>query len=355
MLHRPIKERTFHTSATRPSLVVPFTVHSRPQYKYWNEERLVKDKVSIRRAAEEYNVPKSTLHDRVTGRVLFGAHSGPAKYLSSTEEELEAFLVGCASVGYPQSRKEIIALVQGVMLKKGQHVTVTNGWWESFRKRHPNLTLRNPEPLSHPRAVCCSPDVVNKYFDLLEQTLEDNGLREKPCQVFNCDESGFPLNPSCPKVVVPKGEKHPYAISSGDKTQITVFSCCSAGGYVIPPLIVFDRKYLKPEMTIGEVPGSMYGLSENGWMDGELFEQWFQHHFLAHVPPARPILLLLDGHSSHYTPSLINRAVQEGIVIFCLPPHSTHITQPLDRGVFASLIKIMLERKGPQVYDQQSW
>lgn len=74
----------------------------------------------------------------------------------------------------------------------------------------------------------------------------------------------------------------------------------------------------------------MYGLSDSGWMDGELYDQWFRHHFLAHAPPARPLLLLLDGHSSQ--PSLISR---EGVIIFCLPPHSTHFTQPL--SVFATL------------------
>ena len=51
-----------------------------------------------------------------------------------------------------------------------------------------------------------------------------------------------------------------------------MLSCCSASGHALPPMIVFDRKALKAEMTVGEVPGSMYGLSESGWIDGELFD-----------------------------------------------------------------------------------
>ena len=104
---------------------------------------------------------------------------------------------------------------------------------------------------------------------------------EKPCQIFNCDESGLPLTPHPPKVVVPKGVKHPIAISTGDRSQMTVLACCSAGGYVIPPL--FDRKTLKPEMVVGEIPGTMYGLSSNGWIDTELFEQWFMHQCVLRV------------------------------------------------------------------------
>ena len=90
-------------------------------------------------------------------------------------------------------------------------------------------------------------------------------------------------------------------------------------------------------MTEDDMPGTMYGLSDKGWMDIELFELWFIHHFLVYAPPARPLLLLLDGHSSHYSPFIIDKATEEGIVMFCLPPHSSHLTQPLDRCCFAAL------------------
>ena len=50
-----------------------------------------------------------------------------------------------------------------------------------------------------------------------------------------------------------------------------------------------------------------------------------------------PILLLLDGHSLHYNPSIIESAAEEGVIIFCLPPNTTHRTQPLSKGCFAPL------------------
>ena len=75
--------------------------------------------------------------------------------------------------------------------------------------------------------------------------------------------------------------------------------------------MVFDRKALKPELCEGEVSGTMYGLSDSGWINSELFELWFMHHFLPHAPAARPLLLLLDGHSSHYNPAVIRKAAEE--------------------------------------------
>lgn len=57
--------------------------------------------------------------------------------------------------------------------------------------------------------------------------------------------------------------------------------------------MIFDRMDLKQELTKGEVPGTVCGLSKKGWIDGDLFETWFSHHFLAYAPPVRPLLLLL--------------------------------------------------------------
>ena len=92
----------------------------------------------------------------------------------------------------------------------------------------------------------------------------------------------------------------------------------------MPSMVIFDRKTIKPEMAAGEVPGTMYGLSSSGWMDGDLFELWFtHHHFLPYAPPTRPLLLLLDGHSSHY--HVVKKAAEEQVILFCLPPHTTHL------------------------------
>ena len=58
------------------------------------------------------------------------------------------------------------------------------------------------------------------------------------------------------------------------------------------------------------------------------------------IPPARPILLILDGHASHISVEVIKYAQKNQIHMLCLPAHSAHIThllQPLDAGVFKSL------------------
>ena len=55
------------------------------------------------------------------------------------------------------------------------------------------------------------------------------------------------------------------------------------------------------------------------------------------VPEVRPLLLIMDGHSSHYNPDFIRIAAKEQILIFVFPPSTTHLTQPLDKGCIGPL------------------
>lgn len=85
------------------------------------------------------------------------------------------------------------------------------------------------------KELSSDPAVMSWYFDLLEQTIEDNGLGGKPCNIFNMDETGMPLDPKPLKTIHHKGERNPITPGSGLKTQITVVGCVSAGGTAYHP------------------------------------------------------------------------------------------------------------------------
>ena len=75
-------------------------------------------------------------------------------------------------------------------------------------------------------------------------------------------------------------------------------------------------------------------MSGKGWTDQELCKHWFQDHFLKYAVPTRPLLLNMDGHSSHYETSSVKLAKNN---VLCLPPHTTQDSQPLDCTVFGPL------------------
>ena len=41
--------------------------------------------------------------------------------------------------------------------------------------------------------LATNPQMLNSYFDLLEEHIQKLGLSNKPGQIFNIDESGMPL------------------------------------------------------------------------------------------------------------------------------------------------------------------
>ena len=129
--------------------------------------------ISVRRASELYHVPRSTLHERISGRVKHGVKPGPSALLTlEEEEELVGFLIKCARIGYPHTRKQVMALVQSIARGKGIETTVSEGWWEHFRQRHSGVSLRIAAALSVARLMASDMDSLNNYFDLLGKPMK---------------------------------------------------------------------------------------------------------------------------------------------------------------------------------------
>ena len=78
-------------------------------------------------------------------------------------------------------------------------------------------------------------------------------------------------------------------------------------------------------------------------MDSELFANWFSNHFLKYAVSSRPLMLILDGHSSHYTLDLFKTAADNDVALFCLPPHTMADSQPLDTSCFGPLKRYWVE------------
>ena len=62
-----------------------------------------------------------------------------------------------------------------------------------------------------------------------------------------------------------------------------------------------------------------------------------KEHLVKYLPPHNaksPVLVLYDGHKSHISLPLIQWAKENHIILFVLPPHCSHLLQPLDISCF---------------------
>ena len=55
------------------------------------------------------------------------------------------------------------------------------------------------------REIITNYDAFHHYLDLLGETLTKYDLKDSPSQIYNCDESGMPLEHKLPHVLVIKG------------------------------------------------------------------------------------------------------------------------------------------------------
>ncbi|XP_065896174.1 uncharacterized protein [Dysidea avara] len=295
----------------------------------------------VNEAARVYGVPATTLKDRVSGRVKHGTKSGPPKYLSDDEEkELADFLKESSEVGFGKTRRDILNIAESYAKQKGvlrKESGITQGWWRSFRDRQGDLSLRKGDNTAHVRMDAVNEETISDYFALLQTVMQKHGITNSPGQIYNVDESGVPLDPKAPNVVTKTGAKKVRYRSTGTKGQITIVACGSATGQVIPPTIIFEAKGVNHAWTSGGLPGMTYDYSDSGCITTDLFESWLSGHFLKHAVCERPLLLLLDGHSTHYQPEAVRYAKRNEVLLLCLPPHTTHEAQPLDCTVISPL------------------
>lgn len=71
-------------------------------------------------------------------------------------------------------------------------------------------------------------------------------------------------------------------------------------------------------------------------MTTELFRKWL-NHFGKHNPQELPLFLVMDQHETHCGWHVIDMCRANAIEIVLLPPHTTHMLQPLDISVFNPL------------------
>lgn len=308
------------------------------------------EKMSVRAAATLYGVPKSTLHDKVQGKSAEQTgKTGPEPRLSlDGENKIAKWVINLAKSGFPIKKSDLLDTVEKILKDTKREDLFEKGrpgqkWYQNFLKRHPEISLREAESVNKARAIVTE-ESIRLWFQNLKNYLEVNNVldvMEDGDRILNGDESGFSLCPKSGKVLGPKGWKNFYQIKKGnEKENLTVLICFTASGKICPPLVVFP--YVRPPRAVVEsIPESwVLGKSDTGWMKGDVFYEYIVNDFNKWVSDnniKRPIILFIDGHKSHMTMALSEACERNGIILYALPPNTTHILQPADVSVFRPL------------------
>ena len=94
--------------------------------KQWTETSMIRaiegvklGEMSANKAAKEFDVPLTTLKDRISGRVRHGRNPGPEPYLNQDKESsLAIFLITACRMGHGKTKQDVIRIVKRIVEKK---------------------------------------------------------------------------------------------------------------------------------------------------------------------------------------------------------------------------------------------
>ena len=205
-----------------------------------------------------------------------------------------------------------------------------------------------PENLGHQRAYATE-SRLRSWFKELDSfltneyhvTAADLLKLENANRVYNCDESGFPLHGTKHqlKIITKKGIKNVYRMTVDSHEQVTVLGTACANGELLKPMVILPG--LNPSFNLEGVNAEDFilGSSPNGWISADTFFGWLSNYFYKNLQNKVqfPVLLLIDGHTSHINVSVSDFCRDKNIILFCFPAHASHLIQPLDVTVYGPL------------------
>jgi hypothetical protein len=131
------------------------------------------------------------------------------------------------------------------------------------------------------------------------------------------------------------------SVQPGNREWATVIECINATGWCIPPFVIVQGAYhLASWATESGFPKDwVIKPTLNGWTDNETGLEWIRH-FDKHTKKRTKgtyRMLILDGHESHVSAEFNQYCKDNNIISVSMPPHSSHLLQPLDVALYSPL------------------
>ena len=297
--------------------------------------------LSRRAAAKIYQVPESTLRSRMNGHTSLCERRPANHKLTELEEEvIVRYILDMDTRGFAPRLAGVEDMADYILESRGAQRVGTR-WAQRFVQRRPELKTRFTRVYDFQRALCEDPELISAWFRLVENIRSKYGVPDS--DFYNFDETGFMMGQICPGMVVTRADRRGKGkgIQPGNREWATAIACINGEGWSIPPFLVVQGAYhLSNWVTETNLPSQwVIKPTNNGWTNNETGLEWLKH-FDKHTAgrakgPYR--ILVLDGHESHESAAFEHYCKSHNIITLGLPPHSSHLTQPLDIGYFSVL------------------
>lgn len=295
--------------------------------------------------ATAFDVPKRTFMTRLNGTTSRREMPANGRKLSDLEEEtLSRWILSMDQRGLPiriSNVHHLARLLLSARSKPCKSTSISERWVSRFIERHPELKSKYTRQYDHQRAKCEDPELIKGWYNRVQETIQKYGILEH--DIYNMDETGFQMGVASTAKVVCGSEtrdSRAKSIQPGNREWVTIIVAINASGSALPPQIILAGKKHQSQWYSAIPREYRISMSDNGWTNDDLGFEWLQEMFEKHTASqtaGRYRLLILDGHSSHATASFDHFCTERRIIPLYMPPHSSHLLQPLDISCFGPL------------------
>ncbi|CCF41338.1 transposase [Colletotrichum higginsianum] len=300
---------------------------------------------AIKSASREYGIPRTTIYRRMTGaqsRVI--AFADLQRLSPDQEAKLAEWVRIQHALGLAPTHQQVKVFAERILHAMGDTEPIGKGWIQAFLKRNPSIKVQRSRPIDSRRINGASTEVIREWFKLLAIP-EVQGI--KPANRYNMDETGILEGQGSNGLVLGMSEtKSVRKKQPGSRAWVSIIECISALGQRLHPLIIYKGKTVQQQwfpLDLGPYEGWLFTATENGWTTDATAVEWLQKAFIPQTVPQgkdnkkEARLLILDGHGSHTTTDFMWLCYINNIHLLFLPPHTSHVLQPLDQAVFSPL------------------
>jgi transposase-like protein len=188
---------------------------------------------SIREVARRFNIPRTTLRDRLSGYTERSTTRANSHKLTEIEEEsLQKWILSMDSRGSAPRPSMVREMANLLLEKRGTTPVLSVGekWVYNFVKRRPLLSSRFSKRYNYERAKCEDPKIIGEWFNLVEKTILQFGI--DPDDVYNFDETGFAMGLIATIRVISRSEYYGRRalLQPRNREWVTVIECTNATG-----------------------------------------------------------------------------------------------------------------------------
>lgn len=226
---------------------------------------------------------------------------------------------------------------------------MTVEWAKGWVKRQKDLKMAVPRVIEPARSQGCQKETIQRWFDTWFREVVQEGILDS--MVANFDETMVqPQLSKAVKVVGRRDQDSLVICSVPELPHITLGVTVFADGHFLDHLTIYPAKYVPQEIrgdNARQYKGYVFAGQESGWINKDIFADHCRKVIIPGFEEQRAKLqkigqcnttgvFLVDGHASRENAELIAEFKAHNIKFIVMPPHTSHLLQPLDLRVFGA-------------------